>query len=163
MLCDSHELKRAAPFDHWQFNSLWVSIPQWNTQTCAWNASKYSRHPSSRYRIHTSSHLTTKIHLSAPYNAHTPSHFTTLVSSTTGIFQYNPAPPPPKSQTMKILIGFVTVIGILRLRESPGYKEHCSVELDVLPDMQLDLMLEKNNYYYLETQALCQGPELMPA
>jgi len=42
----------------------------------------------------------------APYNtpaAHTPSHFTTLISSTTGIFQYNSAPPSPKSQTKKHL------------------------------------------------------------
>ena len=39
---------------------------------------------------------------STPYNAvaaHAPSHFTALVSSTTGIFQYNSTPPPPKSQT----------------------------------------------------------------
>ena len=40
----------------------------------------------------------------APYNApaaHTPSHFTTFISSTTGIFQYNSAPPPPKTRTKK--------------------------------------------------------------
>jgi hypothetical protein len=34
----------------------------------------------------------------APY---TPSQFTTLTSSTTGIFQYNSAPPPPKNRTKK--------------------------------------------------------------
>ena len=41
---------------------------------------------------------------SIAYNAataHTPSRFSTLVSSTTGIFQYNSPPPPPKSRTKK--------------------------------------------------------------
>jgi hypothetical protein len=55
--------------------------------------------------LHPRQQTYTPVTPSAPYNsynaAHTPSHFTTLLSSTTGIFQYNYAHPPPRSQTKK--------------------------------------------------------------